>query len=545
VRRETLFIVLAATALGGLAQAQAPDSHAHAPSAVPAEMLERPVTLREGRGAVHEAVTTTSPQAQAFYDQGLAYLHSYVWIEAARSFRQALRIDGSVAMAYVGLSYAEWQLNRPAAAHAALDTARAMGGHATAREQRRIALRALELDAAEHVQDTARLLAYRHALDEALAEEGSNVEVLLLRGLAEAPAPGDRGQGSVPASIPFYERALALEPRNVAAHHYLTHAFENAGRVDEALEHGTEYASLAPAIPHARHMHGHDLRRVGRVDEAIAEFRAAYDLELDYSRREGVPLELDWHHQHNLDLLATSYRYLGRMKDAERMFRESFPLRSPLIVQELNRGEWVSYLLSRQRWSEAREAAATLIEHPSPLVSAMGHILTGQAALGSGQLAQAASEANSALKLLRTVSQGAGLITAAFEELQGEFLMRTGQAEKGRVMLEGVIRTVRARLGPDEWTEALFTLERIARTAREAGDWQFADAVAHEMLAHDPAYAGSHYAAALAATHRGETARAREELARARTQWAQADADLAELQEAQTLLGAAEADRRR
>src|SRR5437870_6732877 len=71
---------------------------------VPREILERPVPLRQGIGKVHEEVTTSSPKAQAFYDQGLAYLHSFVWIEAARSFHQALRFEPSLAMAYLGLS---------------------------------------------------------------------------------------------------------------------------------------------------------------------------------------------------------------------------------------------------------------------------------------------------------------------------------------------------------------------------------------------------------------------------------------------------------
>src|SRR5579859_1306014 len=52
---------------------------------VPREILQRPVTVREGVGKISDPVTTSSPEAQAFYNQGLAYLHSYVWIEAARS----------------------------------------------------------------------------------------------------------------------------------------------------------------------------------------------------------------------------------------------------------------------------------------------------------------------------------------------------------------------------------------------------------------------------------------------------------------------------
>src|SRR4051812_10003645 len=71
-----------------------------------ADIVERAVPLREHIGIAHEPVTTTSPKARQFYDQGLAYLHSFVWIEAARSFNEALRQDPRLAMGYLGLSYA-------------------------------------------------------------------------------------------------------------------------------------------------------------------------------------------------------------------------------------------------------------------------------------------------------------------------------------------------------------------------------------------------------------------------------------------------------
>src|SRR4029450_2383471 len=76
--------------------------HAHpAPPASTAilEVVQRPVALRAGIGTAPDAVGTSSKDAQAFYDQGLAYLHSYVWLEAARSFQQALALDSTLALA--------------------------------------------------------------------------------------------------------------------------------------------------------------------------------------------------------------------------------------------------------------------------------------------------------------------------------------------------------------------------------------------------------------------------------------------------------------
>src|SRR5687767_7279558 len=64
---------------------------------VPSGLLERPVPLRTGIGNSHQQVTTTSEKAQAYYDQGLNYLESFVWIEASRSFHEAIRLDSALA----------------------------------------------------------------------------------------------------------------------------------------------------------------------------------------------------------------------------------------------------------------------------------------------------------------------------------------------------------------------------------------------------------------------------------------------------------------
>jgi tetratricopeptide (TPR) repeat protein len=216
-------------------------------------------------------VATKSPDAQAFYDQGLAYLQSYVWIEAARSFNQALRVDPALAIAQAGLSVALNELNAPAKAQAALDRARALSAKASEHDRAHIEARALQM-AAEASHQNDALAAYRNALDAALQKFPSDVELWLLRGVAQSPDPADRGQGSVQASVPFFEKALTLAPNRFAAQHYLTHAYENGRRAGDALPFAASYAKAAPAVPHALHMHGHVLRQLGRVEEAVAAF---------------------------------------------------------------------------------------------------------------------------------------------------------------------------------------------------------------------------------------------------------------------------------
>jgi tetratricopeptide (TPR) repeat protein len=453
-------------------------------------------------------------------------LHSYAWIEAARSFNQALKFDPELALAYVGLSYAYFELNDPAGGRAALDRATARNDHA----RRHIEIRRSQMAAEAAPRDAGRLAAYRKALDDALAQFPSDEELWLQRGVAESSDPADRGQGSGAASVPFYEQALKLAPDHFAAHHFLTHAFENIGDTEAALKHASAYAAMAPSSPHAHHMHGHALRRSGRIDEAVAEFEEADRIESEYLKTENIPAGHHWHYQHNLDLLATSYQYVGQMRKAERLMKQSFAIPSRLGVQELNKREWTMFLVSRGRTEEALAAARTMIAHASPLIRAAGHVEAGRALLAASRFQQAADEANAALRELRAAPEGAALVAPALEHLQGEFFLRTGQRDKGRAMLDEVIRKVRAAPGPDEWTQALFTLEAIAQTARESGDWDYATRAARQMTEHDPLYAGAHYAMALSAEHAGDVKTARTEFALAERYWSKADPDLAELQ---------------
>jgi tetratricopeptide (TPR) repeat protein len=496
---------------------------------IPTTLLDRPLPLRAGIGTAHDAVTTSSREAQQYYDQGLAYLHNYVWIEAARSFHQALRLDPRLAMAHVGLSYAFTELNQRTSARQAIDRARKLAAGVSEHERSHLDVRERQMAAEEAPRDDARRDAFRRRLDEALQKFPDDAELWVLRGIAESPDPADRGQGSPITAVPFYERALTLVATHFGARHYLAHAAENRGHIADALTHSSAYATLASNVPHARHMRGHALRRLGRIQEAIAEFEAADRLEQRYFATEKIPAEYDWHHEHNLGLLATSYQYAGQIKKAEALFQRAFALPTAHLVQAVNKREWPMFLRSRGRHDEAMGAAKLLIDHPNPIVQAIGHIETGHVHLAQRRFSAAADEANAALAVLKKAAGGQGLAAVHLEALQGEFLLRTGQSAKGRAMLDSAVKKIRGARGPDEWVQALFTLEGLARAARDAGDWSLAARMAQQMLDHDAAYGGTHYALALVADQRGDRRAAAAEFVIAGESWQNADPDLAEL----------------
>ena len=536
------FVLLIVSLLFGLNPCLAQNNahnHAEAPAATfPVEMLERPVPIRSGIGAVSETVTTSSKEAQAFYNQGLAYLHSYVWIEAARSFNQALGHDGKLAMSYIGLSRAFSGLNAHTAARAALERAQLLASGVSEREQRRISIRAKHLDAIADPGNVEKHFQYKNAIDAALATDPKDIELWLLRGISEEANAAGRGQHGGAPSIRFYEKALQLSPDNFAAHHYLTHSLENTDRIPEALKHGEIYARLAPAIPHAHHMYGHDLRRVGRVVDAIAEFRRADELERAYYKSENIPAEYDWHHEHNLDLLSTSYQHEGQMKAAEEFMRQAFAIPSMQDALEFNKKQWPEFLIARGRNEEALLAASKLSESRWDIVRAIGRICAAQAHLAMDNLQAASTEAKAALEELRASGGRAAFVSGYLEALQGEFYLRTGLAEKGRAMLKQITSKIRSEPGPDAWTQALFRLEAIGRAARAAGDWELAEYLARQMIEHDAAYAGSHYALALVAEQKKDTALALQEFAAAEKLWRNANTDLPELQQTRARIAA-------
>ena len=458
---------------------------------VPEQLLTRPVALAAGIGHAHDAVGTRSKSAQAFYDQGLAYLHSYVWIEAARSLHQALRDDPSLAIVYAQLSLAYTELNAPSEARAALERARALSGAATDHDRRHIETRALQMTAEEHAGDESALAAYRASLDAALKAFPDDVEFWLLRGNAESPDPADRGQGSIAASIRFYEKAHALSPRDAAPAHFLTHAYENSRDLNTALAFSDQYANAAPAIPHAHHMQGHIRLSRGQVAQAAAAFETADRVERDYLARAGVPAEYEWHHEHNLDLLGAAYAYLGRLQAAEHALKEGFSLPTMLAVQAFNKRNYPAFLTARGRYDEARAAAAVLIAHPSSLARVAGHIEDARALLGAHRFEEAANAANAALREIRSSPPAGGYAALPFALLQGEFLVRTHQPAKGDPMIRDAVQKLRMRTGPDAHIETIFTLEALARAMRDAGDWDLAAWIAGQMMDYDPNYPGT------------------------------------------------------
>lgn len=490
---------------------------------VPQEILERPVTLRQGVGTVHDPVTTSSPEAQAFYDQGVAYLHSFVPIEAVRSFNQALRLDPALAMAYVGLTDAYLSLQAVPSAHSAFEKAQSLSSNVTGREKARIAIWARRLDYLDSGGNIQKYLAYRQAIAQALETYPDDPWLWIERGLADEGNPYAHGQNGGPDTIAFYEKAITLSPDDFVAHHYLAHTFENLGFTERALEQTEIYARMAPDVAHAHHMYGHELRRAGRTEEAVRQFLQAGQIETVYYRTEKIPAEYDWHHAHNLFMLGLCYQSLGQMKAAEAAFREAFAQPGFTDLAEFDRRVWPEFLLDRGRPQEALEASQELIKSKSPLGRFAGYTLAGRADLAMNRLVDAKKE--SALADQEAEKMPGPIVNSlpTVGQLRAEILLEEKKWDEGNALMDQIEQKIAAVQGPDAWSEALFELESIAQTARNTGDWELAESTARRMIDHDPTYAGGYYALGLVAEHKNDAATAQQQFAKGDKLWSSAD----------------------
>lgn len=484
-----------------------PTSGPHAACAAPGEpvdpaILEKPIGLKSGIGSVKQKITTKSAQAQAFYDQGLTNLHHYVWIEAARSFHEALRLDPDCAMCWMGLARAEQGAERKAKAQEAIAKAREKGrGDAVSeREKAFIGLRALQILAqnATGAEEKARHAFYKESLDKAIAAFPDDPELRILRGNAEEPGPWGRGQAGGPASIPFYEAALALAPDHMGAHHYLVHSLENSSRYAEAAAHARIYAEDAPRVAHAQHMYGHVLPRLNRWKEALEQFTKADEIEEAYAREEHLRPGDDWHHMHNLQLLAFTNLRLGRYAEAEKTFRRAFATPAYIAYRGAAQASLAEYLLLRGRLPEALDAAAALGASDRTVAArAAGAAVEGEVLLALGRLDEARAASRRARTAFEEGKRGATggdasyldlVLGAPIEQLEVEIDLRGDLPALAEAKILKVADELAANPRFDAWGEGLFRLERIAEEAKRAGRPALASDIYARMRKIDPDY---------------------------------------------------------
>ena len=209
-----------------VAQGKAPPVQPAA-AKLPLSGLE-PAILVPGLCSLRYQVSTASPECQAYFDQGLGYYYSYVWLEAVRSFETATRHDPNCAMAWWGLGRAFDRHGRQGLANQAYRKAGELRSQVSWREAQLIQA---SLQEKALVPNSGNAEACKKAaiatIDEILAVHDEDEEAWYFR----AQLAGGAGLfGGELSSVPFYKALVRINPLHPGANHELLHYYEKCQR---------------------------------------------------------------------------------------------------------------------------------------------------------------------------------------------------------------------------------------------------------------------------------------------------------------------------
>lgn len=274
-----------------------------------------------------------SPEAQAFFDQGVCQQHGFWYFEAERSFRQVAKLQPECAMAYWGMAMANVENWQRAAGFAAQAVQRQQG--LPPREALWIdALAALyQIDDAQKADlqsgDAEKVKTAKEAVvgKKERDEKRLNREFLRRIEAVVAACPDDveakaflaiqswrnsghgieiASHGAVDALL---DQVFAQAPAH-PAHHYRIHLWDSE-KAERALRSAAANGDSAPAIAHQWHMSGHIYAKLHRHREASWQQDASGRADHAHMMRDRVMPFLIHNYGHNQEWLARSLGYVG------------------------------------------------------------------------------------------------------------------------------------------------------------------------------------------------------------------------------------------
>jgi tetratricopeptide (TPR) repeat protein len=486
-----------------------PAAHAIQPKAKPAEAKLpmsglAPAHVLPNLCVLRYRVSTTSPECQALFDQGLGFFYSYVWMEAARSFETAGRKDPDCAMAWWGLSRAleKWSKSNH---NQALEKAQALLARANDRERHLITARLQEKGLADGVKPDMRRKEAIKTIDELLTlysddEEGWYARAQLSDGGTDA--------------VPYYKALLRVNPLHPGANHELVHFYENYQRPALGWVHAENYIKSSPGIPHPFHMQAHLATRLGRWDKTSDRSARAIELERAYHKEMHLAPKEDYQFPHHLEILTLSLTHDGRFKEARK-------------IEEESRGNgyhfwlpWFRLHLAERDWDAARKLLDDHRKREKDKVTAS--YLAALLYLGQGDLERARAE----VEVLREAYQknkSDRQLEFRMWETQGLLQCRTGDGEAGSKLLAKAVERSKSDYSHHAWGNGAYYMEAWGIGALAAGLPDVAEEAFQEALAHDHGSARAALGLQVLCERQGRTDEAARYADLARRCWRHAD----------------------
>jgi tetratricopeptide (TPR) repeat protein len=387
----------------------------------------RPV-LYHSLGNYSYKITTSSTQAQRWFDQGLRLVYAFNHAEAQKAFVEAARLDPQCAMCYWGIALTEGgNYNHPTdgdrekRALAAIQQARQRAGMATPVEMAMV-----EAVAKRHSADPAAKRAaldseYANAMRVVAAQFPNDMEAATF--FADAAMnlrpwnlwkPDGTPQPGTEEIVTTLERILAKTPNHPGAIHLYIHAVEASTQPGRAEAPADRLLKLMPGAGHLVHMPSHIYWRVGRYADAVASNTAAVAADREYFKTaQPSMIYRGLYHPHNIDFIWQSASMQGRRAEtlrAAREFAAGAPAEMIKAMPDMETAP-VAPIVALVRFGQWDE----VLQYPAPpaewaYTRGVWHYARGIAFNAKGQGAEARRE----LGELERITAGVGDRTIAF-----------------------------------------------------------------------------------------------------------------------------------
>ncbi len=313
--------------------------------------------LMGGTGRVNLTVTTKSPDAQKFFNQGIGQVHGFWTYEAERSFRQAAALDPDCAMAYWGMALANFGNDKRGKSFLAEAVKRR--GQVSRREQ--MWIDSLSVYFNGKGDGKARRKAFVDKLDELAIEFPDELEAkaFLAWGIWDANRHGQAFDSHTSLDS-IIGQVLQREPLH-PVHHYRIHLWDYK-KSELALQSAALCGPSAPTIAHMWHMPGHIYWRLARYhDSAYQQEAAARADHAQMIRDHVLPYQIG-NYAHNNEWCCRSLINIGRVHDAVELAKNMIEQpRHPALNTITNGGSSAHYgrarlieVLNRyELWDEA------------------------------------------------------------------------------------------------------------------------------------------------------------------------------------------------
>lgn len=449
-------------------------------------------------------VSTTSPECQAYFDQGLGYFYSYVWMEAARSFETALHYDPDCAMAHWGLSRALERWSKRAQSDQVLQKAKDKMASASHREQLLITARLQEKGMWPNVAEDARKKTAVKTINELLTLHDDDEEAWYYR--------AQLGDSSTHA-IPDYKALLRINPLHPGANHELVHLYENQKRPALGWPHAENYIKSSPGIPHPFHMQAHLAMRLGRYEKTTERSLRAVELQRAYHKVQNVKVAEDHQFSHHLETLLLSLIHDGRFAEARKIKDECWGY---------NYRHWLPWFrlhLAERNWPEAQK----VVEHFRRTDKQTSSYLAALMYLRQGNAERAMAEVD-VLRQAMSSGKGNKQLEHRFWESQGVLMCQTGSAEAGLKLIGKIVTNTMNDYGHHAWGNGAYYMETWGIAALKSGQLETAEEAFLEALAHEPSCARAALGLQVLCERQGRSEEAERYEALGRRCWKQADA---------------------